>query len=70
MHEGHKLFYVLDRATVQVQVTITPEGDVTHAPDAEYEIIDFDGDAGIWCGTCNKRVYGGWEGLSEDWQVV
>jgi hypothetical protein len=69
-HDGHKLVYVLDRCTVQIPVTMTLNGDVTHAADAQYEIIDYDGDSGIWCEDCKDSVHGGESGLSEEWQVV
>jgi len=69
-HDGHKLVYVLDRCTVQIPVVINDDGDVTHKEGADYAIIDYDGDAGIWCDDCNTSIHGGESGLSEEWQVV
>lgn len=69
-HDGHRLFYVLDRCTVQIPVTITPEGDVTSGEDAKYQIVEYDGDSTVWCDDCNERIVGGEDGLSDSWMVV
>jgi hypothetical protein len=69
-HDGHKLVYVLNQCTAQIPVVMTEDGDVTHAENAQYEITDLDGDAGVWCDDCSERVYAGEDGLSEEWQVV
>lgn len=69
-HDGHRLVYVIDRCVAEIPVTITPDGDVTHPEGAEYEIVAFDGDSGIWCNDCDERIPGGEHGLSDSWMVV
>ena len=66
-HEGHKLVYVYDHCVAQQTCVITPEGNVRVTGDLE--VIDFDGDARVYCDTCDERVYAGESGLSVDWEV-
>jgi len=69
-HDGHKLIYVLNACVVEQVVTITADGNVTHVPDNDPEITDWDGDGTLYCDTCNEQIYGGEHGLSEYWEVV
>lgn len=69
-HDGHKIVYVLDHCIAQAPVTITADGNVAHPEDAQYEVIEYDGDGAVWCDTCNEQIYGGEHGLSKYWEVV
>ena len=66
-HEGHKLVYVYDRCVTQQACEITPEGNVLVTGDLE--VVDIDGDARVYCDTCDVPVYAGDAGLAVDWEV-
>lgn len=67
-HDGHKLVYVYDRCVAQQVCEITAEGNVLVTGDLE--VIDIDGEARVYCDTCDERVHDGEGGLAEDWIVT
>jgi hypothetical protein len=68
VHEGHKLVYVYDHCIMQQACEITLEGNVLVTGDLE--VVDIDGDARVYCDTCDVPVYAGDAGLAVDWQVA
>lgn len=66
-HGGHVLKYVMDASIVERDCRIV-DGDVVTS--GEWVPVHVDGDAFIYCDTCDTRLHAGDGGLSPEWVVV